>query len=133
VTDETTTVRLVYAGQRDGDKRLFYIEGQEDTTEGARAYSKKVRGTAIGGVYTIEATDEQATSVYGGTLTYVGSGLAVDRDTVARWQLLDREARGQVDRDKAERRLAKSDELDDVMAPCSGSPPPCGHAARWTP
>lgn len=115
MSDDRETLRLVYAGRRtDGGHsskptHCWIDEGGEER------YYGKVKGVAIGGIYTIQAV-KGARSVYPATLSFTGDRIE-DGEQIATWQALDVCTMATVGLIAAERRMSKSDDLDAALAP----------------
>lgn len=80
-------------------------------------YYTKLKGKSVGGIYTVDADVNDGTvSVYPGSLKYTGQKIT-DTDRIATWQAADQAARDSVAEAAAERRHAKSAELDAALEP----------------
>lgn len=116
MSDERVTVRLTYAGRRMPPKRTdskpIHLWVAEDGAERVYGFG----GAAVGGVYTFECPASEPTSVYKGTQTWTGEQCD-DSDQVAAWQLEDASTMQALGRRAAEKRLAKSNELDEALEP----------------
>ncbi|MDP3889850.1 hypothetical protein [Nocardioides sp.] len=107
-------ITLVYAGRRLSSKGKIIHEWHLDDRE---LYFDKVKGTAIGGRYEVQADMEgDGVTLYGGTLSYAGEKIS-DTDQIALWQAEDQHARTIATQQAAERRHGKSTELDAALAP----------------
>jgi hypothetical protein len=115
---ERQTITLIYAGRRVGSTGKAVFAWRFGDRE---LRYDKLKGTAIGGTYTVEAEIEPAVelpgvTVYPATLRYCGDQVD-DVDQVALWQAADQDARIDLARAAGERRHAKSTELDAALAP----------------
>lgn len=110
-----TPITLVYAGRRLDTKGKAIHEWRLD--DDRLLYYAKLAGSAIGGTYSVDGSIDGATvSVNPHTLRYSGTKDA-DPDQIALWQAEDQHTRAVVAEAAAERRHAKSTELDDALAP----------------
>lgn len=122
-TDPRPVIRLVYAGRRfDGKAKLAHAWVRFDDLDKVLIYSK-LRGHAIGGIYTVEQADADGT-LYGSTLAFtgerLGDGVEDDAPHLARraeWSLKDQETLRQDGRRKAEAALARRSDLDEALEP----------------
>jgi hypothetical protein len=94
---------------------LFHLLDEHDTVGRALTYGK-VKAHSIGGIYTIQADDETAGTVYPSTILYTGDRLD-DHEAVTLWQVKDEAEGGELDAVKAEKRLGKRPELDSAVRP----------------
>lgn len=111
-------LRLIYVGKRWSGPKISFgwlLEDDDPAEENVRLYTK-MRGSSIGGIYTVEHPPEKPNSVYPTTLTYTMEKVD-DRDQVAIWQAVDADVQRQASRQAAERKHAKSSELDEAMQP----------------
>lgn len=114
---ERVPLRLVYAGRRiDSKDRLTYAwipEAEADPAALLNLYTK-LKGSAIGGIYTVDASDAEGSTVYAGTLRYTGEVWPGDR---TEWVIRDMDARQRSERAKSERALAKRTDVDRALEP----------------
>lgn len=109
------TVHLAYAGRRhDGKGKPTHAWVSPDEPERLRSYGG-LKGSVIGGIYTVENDPEEPTTVYPSTLTYTGA--RVDEDVRVPWDLAHQAIIRQEGRDKAHRAAAKRTDLDDALEP----------------
>lgn len=114
-TEPTPTEHtFVYIGRRLNEKSKVihaWLLGEREV------YYDKVAGQVVGGIYAMNAVvDDTNLSVYRSTMRYTGQKVD-DVDQVAAWQLADQHARTTAAEAAAERRHAKSTELDAALAP----------------
>lgn len=114
---ERQPITVIYAGRRvskaDKPSHVWFLGDRELRYD-------KLKGTAIGGVYTVDSDqgddDSLGATVYPSTLRYTGEQHD-DVDQVALWQAADESARAEIALAAAERRHSKSSELDTTLEP----------------
>ena len=111
----TTTQTWAYAGRRLAKGGKSYIHAWVDHA-GKERYFKGLRGSVIGGVYTIEAELRDGDTVARqGTLAYTGE-THPGADDVSAWRTADAAASYELEQAKAERRAAAAgDELERAL------------------
>ncbi len=104
---------FVYAGRRLAGNGKTLHEWHLGDHE---LYFAKLPGQAIGGVYTVKAEiSGDNVQIYTGTQRYSGQKIS-DVTQIAAWQAADQHARTAAAEAAAERRHAKSTELDTALA-----------------
>lgn len=110
-------ITLTYCGRRldRTEKKIFFEFDRDGRT---LAYSK-VRHGVVGGIYVVDAdtdTDAGRLSIYPASLRYTGEKIT-DLAQIAVWEAADRDAYDTSRELAAERKHAKSSELDTAIAP----------------
>lgn len=113
---EREQITLTYCGRRLGkaDKLVYEFEYAGRSLW----YSKGITHGVVGGRYTVDAevTDDGGVTIYPTTLTYTGEKID-DVDQVAVWEAVDRDTYATHRLKAAERKHARSSELDIALEP----------------
>lgn len=112
---EREQITLTYCGRRLGkaDKLIYEFE-----YAGRSLVFAKMTHGVVGGRYTVDAdvADDGGVSIYPATLTYTGEKID-DVDQVAVWEAVDRDTYATHRLKAAERKHARSSELDIALEP----------------
>ncbi len=113
MSQERQQITLTYCGRRIGRSNKLVHEYEHAGR--SLVYSKVTHGV-VGGIYTVDAelSDDGGATIYPSTLRYTGEK-ASDSYQVAVWEGLDRDAWNTSRLLAAERKHAKSSELDDAL------------------
>ncbi|MGL5824994.1 MAG: hypothetical protein ACRCYU_09285 [Nocardioides sp.] len=107
-------ITLTYCGRRIGGRNKLVYE--YDLAGRSMRYAKLTHGV-VGGRYTVDAelSEDGGVTIYPATLRYAGEKADDDLDRVAVWESLDRDAWNNSRLLAAERKHAKSSELDAAL------------------